>query len=148
MILSSENNAHFSWNTSHISIICLQRWIKSGFIYRIATLASWSNLGCCLHCDGRLVHDSSGSLQQGTPYKTQSTAALLELVNGRHCAIVVMFLVLCILFTTHSLPSYITQIQRESAPLFIGLPPLSLSVVAAWWDLRTKSAQPIPDPAW
>lgn len=36
--------AYFSWNTSYIGLICLQRLIKSGFIYRIVTLASWSGL--------------------------------------------------------------------------------------------------------
>lgn len=75
------------------------------------------------------MHDYSGPLQQGTADRTQSPAALLELVYGRHCAIVSIFLVLCVLFTTFSLASYITHIHRGSASLFIGPSPLSLSAV-------------------
>lgn len=60
------------------------------------------------------VYDFSRSLQHGKPYKTQCPPAFLELV---YCAIVSFFLVLCVLFTTISLTSYITQIHRELAPL-------------------------------
>lgn len=49
-----------------------------------------------------VVCDYSGSLQQWKPYKTQRLPELLELLYGRHCAIVPVFLVLCVLFTTFS----------------------------------------------
>lgn len=44
-----------------------------------------------LLCKTMVVYDYSGSLQQGKPYKTQCTPAFLDLVYGRHCAIVTVF---------------------------------------------------------
>lgn len=88
-----------------------------------------------------VVYDYSSSLEQGTPYKTQCTTAFLELVYGRHCAIVPVFLVLCVLFTTFSLALILHYPDPpRDGPAFIGLSPLSLSASAVWWDLRTKSA--------
>lgn len=62
---------------------------------------------------------------QGHPARHKSAPALLELFNGRHCAIMPVF---CFFFSwsfvfylQHSLSllSYITQIRRESGPPFL-----------------------------
>lgn len=101
----------------------------------------------CLFISGWLVHDCSGSLQQGTADRTQSPAALLELVYGRHCAIVSIFLVLCVLFTTFSLASYITQMHRRSASLFIGPSPLSLLAAVVCAQRARSQSRPSSDKA-
>lgn len=90
-----------------------------------------------------LVHDCSGALQQGTGHK--APAALLELVYGRHCAIVSIFLVLCVLFTTFSLASYITQSRRGPASLPIGPSPLSLSAVVVCAQRARSQSRPSSD---
>lgn len=82
---------------------------------------------------------------RGAAAWTQSPAALLELVYGRHCAIVSFFLVLCVLFTTFSLASYITQIHRGSASLFIGPSPLSLSAVVVCAQRARSQSHPSSD---
>lgn len=71
---------------------------------------------------------------------------------ARHCAIVPRFflfffsLVLCVfIYNILSFSSLILHYPDPPrvGPAFIGLSPLSLSATAVWWDLRTKSAQPI-----
>lgn len=131
-----------SWNTSLTGLIPQQRSTKSELNHCIVLPLSWSNRVWCLCYDGCLVCNNSSSLEEGTLCKTQSTAALLELVYSRYCAIVTVFSgPLCFIYNilSRSLILHYPDPPRVG-PAFIGLPPLSLSAIAVWWDLRTKSA--------
>lgn len=71
-------------------------------------------------------------MELGTPYKTRNKAALLELVYGRHCAIVLQVFWSFVCFIYNALSPRILHYPDPPrvSPAFIGLPPLSLSATA------------------
>lgn len=129
-------------NKSVTGLIPRQQSTKSELNHCIVLPLSWSNRVWCLRYDGCLLYNNSSSLEEGALYKTQSTAVLLELVYSRHCAIVAVFSgPLCFIYNILSLSLILHYPDPPRVgPAFIGLSPLSLSAIAVWWDLRTKSA--------
>lgn len=92
-------------------------WIYSGlihcsFLVSVFSCSYRTAVTGYLLCKN-VVYDFSSSLQHGKPYKTQCPPAFLELV---YCAIVPVFLVLCVLFTTISHPTL--PRSTESRPRF------------------------------
>lgn len=66
-----------------------------------------------------MVYDYSSSLEQEKPYKTQCPPAFLELVYGRHCAIVPVFSgPLCFIYNILSFSHPTLPRSTESRPRF------------------------------